>query len=337
MKIWFYTIAVFSMLTLVAASPSAHCQTQQTNKRYSNRYSVRLIPQKDGSFKVDNKTMQLLGGESPEGFFEPYKPESFIPAETIADVPCEEVVYKTYPDRKLVLYISKALNADGPTPLFCYIHGGGWKNGHPKGFVPKLKYIAKYTGLAAVSVQYSVIGQTDVDISVTMKDLHDAVQFLRDHAAEYNLDMTRIAFAGHSAGGHLSAMMAMTEPDAKVLSGWAGPYDMARLLEYWSGGSKPDVRHYFFDCKPRMLRKYSPVCLVPKKRQVAVQLFQGTCDGLVHYSQAQDFEKALKKAGQKTVECNIYPYYGHGLTGGSDKAGECFFKFIDFVKEHIYD
>ena len=337
MKYLLYISAAFSLLFLTAASPSALGQSKTVKKKVVNRYNISLIPQPDGSFKVDKRTTQLLDGAKPEGFFEPYKSEPFITSDAIAGVPCEELVYKTYPDRKLILYICKALDAEGPTPLVFHIHGGGWKNGHPKGFVPKLKYIAKYTGLAAVSVQYSVIGQTDVDISVTMKDLHDAVQFLRDHAAEYNLDMTRIAFAGHSAGGPLSAMMAMTEPDAKVLSGWAGPYDMARLLEYWSGGSKPDVRHYFFDCKPRMLRKYSPVCLVPKKRQVAVQLFQGTCDGLVHYSQAQDFEKALKKAGQKTVECNIYPYYGHGLTGGSDKAGECFFKFIDFVKEHIYD
>ena len=34
---------------------------------------------------------------------------------------------------------------------------------------------------------------------------------------------------------------------------------------------------------------------------------------------------------------NIYPYYAHGLTGSSDKGRECFAKFIQFTKEHIYD
>ena len=324
-------------LILALAAPVAVGQKAKKN-RAPSRYGVSLTQQEDGSWTADKKVMSLLDGARPEGFFEPYKGTPFIAPESIADVPCEEVVYKTYPDRKLVMYICRAMGVDGPAPVVCHIHGGGWRSGHPKGFVPKLKYIAKYCGLAGVSIQYTLEGQEGATITVTLQDLHDAVQYLRDHAAEYNLDTRHLAFAGHSAGGHLSAMMAMTEPDAKVLSGWAGPYNLVSELKYWKDGPSPAMQRYFYGGKVRKIRSVSPIYLIPKKRQVAVQLFQGTCDPLVHYTQALDFEAALKKAGQKTVECNIYEYYGHSITSAScDKSEDLFFKFIQFVKDHIYD
>ena len=95
--------------------------------------------------------------------------------------------------------------------------------------------------------------------------------------------------------------------------------------------------NYFHGDDPDQVDAFSPVNFVPRDRQIAVQLFQGTGDPSVHADQAYEFEKALKAAGQKTVECNIYRYYGHGLTGSSDKARECLAKFLEFTKQHIYD
>lgn len=307
------------------------------NQRIINRYSMRLAPQKDGSFKLDPKTLEILDGANPDGLYEPYERHPVIPSSVIKNVHCEEVVYKTYPDRSLNMFIAPAENADNPVPVVIFIHGGGWSTGKAESFVKYAKYVARYCGFAGVSVEYSIIGQDNVDIGVTMQDLHDAVKYLADHAKEFNLDVTRLAFAGSSAGGHLSAMMAMTEPCAKVLSGWSGVYDMVPHLDYWNNGIKPEVRKYFFDVTPKKIRKYSPVNVIPRKRQVAVQLFQGTGDASVHYSQAEGFAEALEKAGQKTVECHIYPWYAHGLTGSSDKNKECLDMFIEFLKAHIYD
>ncbi|MBQ9548789.1 MAG: alpha/beta hydrolase [Bacteroidales bacterium] len=324
------------LLVILMVAPFA--SGQAAKKKYVNRYGLSIYKQADGSFTANARTMSLLDGARPEGFFEPYKGVSFYSQFELEDVPYEEVVYKTYPDRKLVLYISKAVGATAPTPVVCYIHGGGWQRGNPKSYIPFIRQIAKYTGLAAVSIQYSLAGQEGATIAVSLQDLHDAVQFLRDHAAEYNLDTKRLAFVGHSAGGHLSCMMGMTEPDAKVVSNWSGPTEIETELEYWAGGKDPKMTHYFYDGDARKMRSCSPVYLVPKKRQVAVQQFQGTCDGLVHYTQALNFEKALKKAGQKTVETHIYQYYGHSLTSTNcDKSIELHEKFIQFVKEHIYD
>ena len=327
-------ILAFAAALLTMAPASAQ---QAKKKKIINRYSMRLIPQDDGSYKIDSKTLNLLAGEEPEGLYEPYKNVPLIPSSKVEDVSFKEIVYKTYPDRELKLYIAPAVGAKALTPVVCFIHGGGWRAGNPGSFRKHAMYVAKYAGFAGVSIGYSLAGQKGANISVTMRDLHDAVQYLREHATEYNLDMKHLAFAGSSAGGHLAAMMALTEPDAKVLSGWSGVYDMEPHLEYWAGGQNHEVVKYMFGGKSRKIQPYSPVYNIPVDRQIAVQLFQGTGDSSVHHSQAESFRDALEEAGQKTVECNIYPYYAHGLTGSSDKGRECFAKFIQFTKEHIYD
>ena len=310
---------------------------QQTKKRIINRYSMRLIPQDDGSYKIDAKTLKVLDGAEPEGLYEPYQSVPVVPTSWVSDVPVEKVVYKQYPDREETMLVCKAVNATAPTPVVCFIHGGGWSAGSETGYRKHIAYLAKYEGLAAVSIGYSLAGAEGVDIAVTMQDLHDAVQYLREHAAEYNLDMTRLAFVGSSAGGHLSAMMALTEPCAKVHSGWSGVYDIAAHRENWAGGKNKRLFRYFLMNDESRSRNYSPIYIIPRDKQVAVQLFHGTGDATVPCDQTARYAEALREAGFKTVECNLYPYYSHGLTGSSDKGRECFAKFIEFVKAHIYE
>lgn len=307
-------------------------------QKVNNRYSVRLKPKDGGGFTVDSRTRELLGDAMPEDFLEPYSVVPVVPSSIIADVPCQEIVYKKYGDREVKLFIAPAVGASEPTPVVCLIHGGGWSAGSPDGFAKRARYIAKFAGLAGVSIGYSLMQKDDsITIEDTMNDLRDAVKYIKQHAKEFNIDPSRFAFAGHSAGGHLAAMMAMTEPCAKVLSGWSGPYDLEAQMNYWTDGKKHRTQHYFLGMKASAVKKYSPVHVIPKKRQVAVQLFNGTCDPLVHHSQAENFAAALEKAGQKTVELLIYPYYGHGLNNTSDKNRECQNMFIKFVKAHIYD
>ena len=328
-------ILLVALIPLLVGQPSWSQQAKK--KKIINRYSHTLIEQQDGSYKVPSVVLDVLGDDVPGDLCTPYKAVPRVPKEDVAEVPCEEVVYKSYSDHELKLYIVPPVGSDKPAPVVCFIHGGGWSAGDPSSFVLPAKYVAKYGGLAAVSIGYSLAKYKDVDIQVTMKDLHDAIQYLRDHAEEYNLDTSRLAFAGSSAGGHLSAMMAFTEPDTKVLSGWSGPYDLESHLSFWSGGKKASMRNYFLCFSAEKSSQYSPVNIIPYDRQIAVQLFQGTGDPSVHFEQAIVLEEALKEAGQKTVECNIYPYYGHGLTGSSDKGRECMSKFLLFTKQHIYD
>lgn len=84
-----------------------------------------------------------------------------------------------------------------PRPLLIYIHGGGWTGGDkqqaPQRFFPFLK-----KGISYAAINYRLTG--DHPLPAPVHDAARAVQFIRSKAAEWNIDTTRIALTGGSAG-----------------------------------------------------------------------------------------------------------------------------------------
>ena len=75
---------------------------------------------------------------------------------------------------------------------------------------------------------------------------------------------------------------------------------------------------------------------MPKKCKVAAQLFCGTGDLTVEYSQSVNFADVLKARKAKVVDLQIYPYYDHNLSAkASDKMEEIFFKTAAFIAENL--
>ena len=306
-----------------------------TDESAKNRYSMTLYHQPDGSWMLDASQTAALAGAEPEGLYEPVENPPLVGSSAVADVEYTTVVYKSYSDRELHMNIAPAVGATEPAPVVFLTHGGGWWQGDHNSLLKVARYMAKNAGTAGVSVQYSLAGQTDTYIETSVQDLRDALSWLEAHAADYNLDMSRVAFVGNSAGGHLSAVMAMTWPSAKVLVGWSGAYDIVEHLRDWGLGVNR-VQKYFHQRDPESLAPYSPVLLVPKstERQVPCMLLHGTADNQVLFKQAPLFADALRAAGQ-TVQEEYYTYYSHGLVGSSDKNAECLAKTLTFIKDNL--
>lgn len=314
---------------------SLNLAPMSTEVAADNRYSMTIYQQADGSWALGALQYAVLEGAEPEGLYEPFDAPPLVGSSSIADVEYTEVVYKSYADRDLHMNICKAVGASEPVPVVFFTHGGGWRAGDHNSMLKVARYMAKYSGFAAVSVQYSLVGQTDTYIETSVQDLRDALTWLGAHAEEYNLDISRVAFVGNSAGGHLSAVMAMTWPAAKVLVGWAGVYDIVQHIEDGGAAINSQMR-YFHKGDPEALAPYSPILLIPQssERQVACMLLHGTADNQVLFKQAPLFSAALSSAGQKVQE-EFYPYYSHGLVGSSDKNAECLAKTLDFIKENL--
>jgi acetyl esterase/lipase len=120
-----------------------------------------------------------------------------------------------------------------PTPLLMFIHGGGFRGGnkekihstlakhHTEGFL----HSANEAGLAVASIQYRFAHFTEdeladpqkTSISNIVRDAARAVQFMRYHAADYNIDPSRVACFGGSAGAGTSLWLAfhddLADPD----------------------------------------------------------------------------------------------------------------------------
>ena len=85
----------------------------------------------------------------------------------------------------------------GPRPLLVYIHGGGWTGGDKKQSPDRIRpYLEKAVSYAAIN--YRLSGEAPLPAPV--HDAARAIQFIRSKAVEWNINKTRIALTGGSAG-----------------------------------------------------------------------------------------------------------------------------------------
>jgi para-nitrobenzyl esterase len=109
-------------------------------------------------------------------------------------------------------------DCSGPTPLVIYIHGGGFTGGNKEGTHTQneagIKEILQAC-VAYATINYFLLDVPDTDESLqsavdqggvltSLKDAARALQFMRYHAASFNLDSVNIASYGGSAGAGAS-------------------------------------------------------------------------------------------------------------------------------------
>ncbi|HSI11653.1 MAG TPA: alpha/beta hydrolase [Chthoniobacter sp.] len=90
-------------------------------------------------------------------------------------------------------------------PLLVYIHGGAWRGGS-KSDCPLAPFARE--GFAVASIDYRL--STQAPFPAQVHDIKAAIRFLRAQQSLLGIDATRIVIAGSSAGGHLAALVGVT-------------------------------------------------------------------------------------------------------------------------------
>lgn len=159
-------------------------------------------------------------------------------------------------------------------PLFIYIHGGGWISGITE---MRNNYIAEWAkkGFFTASISYTYAPQKV--FPGQLKEVFSAIDFILDHADEYNIDTDNIVVAGESAGGYYVGYVASCMTDnsfldklgidfrhkddfkIKAIVSHCGCYDLRRLTDPQKRQSHfPDVKMMlssFFGMKLDALRE----------------------------------------------------------------------------------
>ncbi|WP_067847941.1 alpha/beta hydrolase [Nocardia lijiangensis] len=105
------------------------------------------------------------------------------------------------------LTIFRPAGVAGPLPVILYIHGAGWVFGNDHTHDRLARELAKGAGAAVVFVDYSL--SPEARYPVALEQAAAALQWIIAEGADRGLDPARIAVAGDSVGGNMSAALTL--------------------------------------------------------------------------------------------------------------------------------
>ena len=146
-----------------------------------------------------------------------------------------DVAYGPLPRNRFDVFTPKGAKPVSGWPTLVFIHGGYWQRLSKDDWsVVATPFVAN--GMAAVIAGYTLCPQTTIRGIAT--EIESAVAHLWNNAASLGINRDRIALAGHSAGGHLTAWCMTTDwtthglPETPFVSGTAisGVFDLEPLV-----------------------------------------------------------------------------------------------------------
>jgi acetyl esterase/lipase len=138
--------------------------------------------------------------------------QSIFPAGTIMH---SNVPYANDKHKKHLLDIYLPTGKNSKRPLVVWIHGGAWMLNDKYADMSYMKntvrgFIDSGYALASIDYRYS----TEAIFPAQIQDCNQALEYLYQHAEQYNIDRERIAVIGFSAGGHLASLLALSNNNA---------------------------------------------------------------------------------------------------------------------------
>ncbi|QDU64121.1 Carboxylesterase NlhH [Planctomycetes bacterium Pan216] len=222
---------------------------------------------------------------------------------------------------------------NGPRPLVIYIHGGGWVGGDKTNIRPDALERLLDAGISVASINYRY--STQKPFPAPMRDGGLAVQFLRHHAKEFNIDPERVACFGGSAGAVTSLWLAfhddMADPNAsdpvlkqstrlKAAGAIVAPTTLdKKTMDEWFG-----MKTVMHPAHPIMLGVSSEEELYsPEVREVAAKASP------IHHLSSDDppafldYPQKYKPLGKQHTpgEMVHHPVFGEKLKEAADKIG----------------
>jgi acetyl esterase/lipase len=201
-------------------------------------------------------------------------------------------------------------------PILVQIHGGGWMIGDKREQgAPLMTHLAS-RGWVCFAINYRLSPKAAFPAHVV--DVKRALGWIREHAHEYGADPDFLCVTGGSAGGHLTALTALSQNDPMFQPGFEdvdtsvsaavpfyGVYDFQDRAGIRGKQSMVALlAKHVFQCRPEdnpeLWEAASPLNRVSADAPPFLVL-QGTHDTLVFVEEAREFVQALRDKSRAPV------------------------------------
>src|SRR3954464_5848525 len=137
--------------------------------------------------------------------------------EVVDDVQCGEIAAPDVdvtdmtvpggPSGSVSVRVLRPLGTTGPLRVIVYIHGAGWVFGNSHTHDRLVRELAVGANAAVVFPNYSL--SPEAKYPTAIEESYAVAAWVAQHGAEQDLDPTRIAVAGDSVGGNMSAALTL--------------------------------------------------------------------------------------------------------------------------------
>lgn len=274
---------------------------------------------------------------------------ALVPAAHAQTREFKDVVYAKVDDKSLAvdIYVPQSKTKRLP-PLMVWVHGGAWylydKKQYPKALVE--------AGFAVASLDFRQ--STEARFPAQIHDIKAGIRFLRSKAADYGYRVDRIAIGGASSGGHLAAMVGVSNGDQQ-LEGTLGDYLSASskvdaIVDYFGASnlttilaqSTPyglSVRQPALDkllgAQPdsvlELAKLASPVLHVDRN-DPPLLLLHGDQDPQMPINQSHELQGAYEKLGR---DAKLIVVHGAAHAGPIFYEGEQLKQVVEFLRRTI--
>jgi arylformamidase len=197
---------------------------------------------------------------------------------------------------KLDVYSPKRANA----PIMVFIHGGAWRAGSAQSYAfPAETFV--HAGAHFVVLDFAAVQDVGGNLMTIADQVRRAVAWCYRNAASFGGDAGRLYVSGHSSGGHLAGVVAITDwvrdfsLPADVVKGTlcvSGMYDLAPV--------RLSARSGYIKFTDEMVQALSTARYIDRIKAPMV-IAHGTLETPEFQRQNREFAAALRAAGRPSL------------------------------------
>jgi acetyl esterase len=163
------------------------------------------------------------------------------------EVEIEDATVPGGPAGPVSVRILRPQGAQGLLPVIVYVHGAGWVFGNSHTHDRLIRELSDGTGAAVVFPNYSL--SPEARYPTAIEESYAVLEWVEERGAEKQLDGSRIAIAGDSVGGNMSAALTLMAKER------SGPGLAAQVLFYPVTNASFDTGSYHEFAEGYFLRR----------------------------------------------------------------------------------